>query len=169
MSDTIRVRVPTEDDCDELVRLLKTLDMETNFMLMEAGEVNYSVEKVKNLTNHFNSSPMHEVRVCEHQGSFVGYIKTERVKSKKKQHCATLVIGVLKKFWGSGASQLLLDEIMRNLTHANVNRIDLYVSSDNIRAINFYKKNGFVVEGRKAKAIIKDGVYHDELIMASLI
>ncbi len=45
-------------------------------------------------------------------------------------------------------------------------RIELEVSTDNEKAINFYQSFGFEAEGKKRYAIIKDGEYADLLMMA---
>lgn len=45
-------------------------------------------------------------------------------------------------------------------------RLELGVFIDNERAINLYKSLGFVIEGTKKHAIIRNGKYEDEHIMA---
>jgi putative acetyltransferase len=45
-------------------------------------------------------------------------------------------------------------------------RVELSVFVDNEKAISLYKKFGFVVEGTKVKAGIRNGAYVDEYIMA---
>jgi putative acetyltransferase len=45
-------------------------------------------------------------------------------------------------------------------------RVELCVFTDNQSAISLYKKMGFVVEGTKKFAAIRDGSYIDEYLMA---
>lgn len=47
----------------------------------------------------------------------------------------------------------------------NLRRLQLEVLEYNQTAQKLYKKIGFVEEGRKRKAVFKDGQYVDELIM----
>jgi RimJ/RimL family protein N-acetyltransferase len=42
------------------------------------------------------------------------------------------------------------------------------VFANNTAAAALYRKVGFVEEGTKRKAILIDGTYHDEIIMARL-
>jgi putative acetyltransferase len=49
-----------------------------------------------------------------------------------------------------------------------VSRIELLVFERNEAAIHLYRKFGFVVEGRRRKAIFRDGKYLDDLMMARL-
>lgn len=50
----------------------------------------------------------------------------------------------------------------------NLNKISLEVLSTNERAINLYKKLGFVFEGIKRKEILKNGNWIDSIIMSML-
>jgi RimJ/RimL family protein N-acetyltransferase len=50
--------------------------------------------------------------------------------------------------------------------HLNLARVQLRVIADNDRAIGCYKANGFVVEGRHARAAYLAGRWHDMLTMA---
>jgi RimJ/RimL family protein N-acetyltransferase len=47
-------------------------------------------------------------------------------------------------------------------------RVELAVRADNARAITLYGKLGFEVEGRRQRAMLVDGVYYDDIIMALL-
>jgi putative acetyltransferase len=47
-------------------------------------------------------------------------------------------------------------------------RVELTVFADNERAIALYKKLGFVEEGLKKKAAIRNGQYEDEYLMARI-
>jgi putative acetyltransferase len=52
-------------------------------------------------------------------------------------------IVVAPEFWGSNVAAMLLDEAKR----ISPARLDLLVNKDNIRAIRFYEKHGFVLVG----------------------
>lgn len=49
-----------------------------------------------------------------------------------------------------------------------LDRLELTLMAGNDAAEALYKKFGFVVEGRKKKAVIRDGEYKDEIIMGRL-
>ena len=74
-------------------------------------------------------------------------------------------MSVLKDFWNNGAGTLLMNQFLDWTRQKGVKKIQLEVLDHNLRAINFYKKFGFKMEGRKTKNILlKDG-YHDLLVM----
>ena len=52
-------------------------------------------------------------------------------------------IAVAPEFWGSNVAAMLLDQAKR----ISPARLDLLVNKDNIRAIRFYEKHGFVLVG----------------------
>ena len=74
-----------------------------------------------------------------------------------------------KSCWGQGygteAMQLLLEHAFNTL---NLNRVDLHVYDDNQRAIEMYKRVGFVEEGRLRDYHFREGKYFDTLIMSIL-
>ena len=57
----------------------------------------------------------------------------------------------------------LITFIFNNMS---INKIRLSTFSFNERAIKYYKKCGFVVEGVLKNEIFKDGKYYDEIIMS---
>jgi RimJ/RimL family protein N-acetyltransferase len=69
------------------------------------------------------------------------------------------------KGYGTEAMEVLLDYGFKTV---NLNRIQLRVYEFNSRAINSYKKIGFVEEGRMRQAIFINGEYHDIFIMSFL-
>jgi len=69
------------------------------------------------------------------------------------------------KGYGTEAMELLLDYGFKTL---NLNRIKLRVYEFNSRAINSYKKIGFVEEGRMRQAIFINGEYHNIIFMSIL-
>lgn len=66
---------------------------------------------------------------------------------------------------GTFAVSSIIDHAFKNL---NLRRLQLEVLEYNKSALSLYKKIGFVEEGRKRKAVYKNGEYVDELIMGLL-
>ena len=75
-----------------------------------------------------------------------------------------------KSYQGKGAGYFAVKEILNHaFKDLNLNRIHLTVFSTNQRAINLYKKVGFIEEGRLRQAIYKNGGYNDMLQMSILV
>lgn len=69
------------------------------------------------------------------------------------------------KGYGFEASILLLRHAFGKL---NLNRLELGVHEDNTAARRLYEKLGFVEEGRLRQAFLRDGSYHDLIVMGLL-
>jgi len=55
----------------------------------------------------------------------------------------------LKEYWGKGLGTKLMDEIINILKNEGCKQVSLWVYETNIRARNFYEKNGFIFDGTK--------------------
>jgi putative acetyltransferase len=81
--------------------------------------------------------PQAAILVAEMDGVLEGFVTVDLKTGYLDQ------IVVAPEFWGSNVAGLLLDAGKR-LSPA---RLDLLVNKDNVRAIAFYEKHGFVVTG----------------------
>ncbi len=70
---------------------------------------------------------------------------------------------------GRGAGEYALRKMIEHaFFNMNMNRVELLVLSDNLRAQGLYTKLGFKREGTKRKCVFKDGSYKDMIIMGLL-
>lgn len=101
-------------------------------------------------------------------GEYIGQIDLHKVNYRHRSAELGIVIGE-KKYqgmgYGSEAIELLLKFAFEEM---NLNRIMLHVVSYNQKAIDCYKKLGFVEEGRLRQAHWGEGKYVDMLIFAIL-
>ena len=118
------------------------------------------VEKwFKNLENSYY--------IIECNNSRIGYFRTSNYSHKNKN----IYIGCdLHENWrGKGLSYIAYRKFITFLFEKQkLHKISLEVLSSNIRAINLYKKLGFVEEGRKREDIEKGQIYVDSVIMSIL-
>ena len=79
-------------------------------------------------------------------------------------------ISIKKKYWNNGIGNALVKEVINQAKEIGYEQIELGVFSDNEKAIALYKKLGFEVWGSVKNAFkLKDGTYHDEIIMGKMI
>ena len=88
-------------------------------------------------------------------------------RSNRVRHSGSIGIMVQKEYHRMGIGRAL----MTNLIDIADNwlmlvRIELGAFTDNEKAINLYKSLGFQIEGTKKYAIIRNGKYDDEYLMA---
>jgi RimJ/RimL family protein N-acetyltransferase len=83
-------------------------------------------------------------------------------------HVGDLFMGVLPQWRGQRLGERLLRESLAAADAFGYLRVELGVFGSNARAASLYRKAGFVEEGIKRRAILINGVFHDEIIMARL-
>jgi putative acetyltransferase len=86
------------------------------------------------------------------------------------RHAVTLGMSVDQDWRRQGiGSQLMAQAIAWAKSTGIISRIELAVFERNEKAIRLYQKFGFEIEGKRRKAIFREGEYLDGLIMASLL
>jgi len=77
-----------------------------------------------------------------------------------------IVIGE-KKQWGKGyGTEAVILTLMHGFDKLNLRKIYLFVLSENIAAVELYKKVGFIIEGKFLREILRDGREFDNYRMA---
>ncbi len=81
--------------------------------------------------------PAATITIAEAAGSMVGFVTVDPLTFDLDQ------IVVAPEAWGGGLASALIVEAKR----ISPRGLDLYVNIDNMRAIRFYEKHGFVISG----------------------
>jgi putative acetyltransferase len=81
--------------------------------------------------------PTAAIVVAEAADTLVGLVTVDTATGYLDQ------IVVAPAAWGTGVAEMLLDEAKR----LSPTRLELYVNTDNARAVAFYRKHGFAVAG----------------------
>jgi len=107
--------------------------------------------------------------VAEVDGLLVGELTLFVEQRLRTRHSLSFGIGVDPAFAGRGIGEKL---IRTGLDYAfnwmGIIRVELEVFHDNERALRLYQRLGFEHEGVKRKACLRDGEYHDIVVMAKL-
>lgn len=86
------------------------------------------------------------------------------------KHVATVGMGIISEYREAGIGSKLLELTIQHAKKYNkIEKAELEVYRSNKRAINFYKKHHFNVEGERIKARKLDGVYDNLIIMGRFI
>lgn len=112
--------------------------------MKEYLKTGFSMEKLKEELNNTNS----RFYFAECQDKAIGYLKINLGKSqtdKKNENSLEIErIYVLKEFHGTNAGQVLFEKAVEISKQEKVDYLWLGAWEENPRAIQFYKKNGFV-------------------------
>ena len=136
------------------IHRLQEVGRQTFFETFSAGNTEENIKKYleegfaeEKLYNEL-TNPNSEFYFAETNGKVIGYLKLNFGQSQTElQDDGALEIEriyVLKDFHGKKVGQLLYEKAMEMAMQKNAGYVWLGVWEENPRAINFYKKNGFV-------------------------
>ena len=170
--ETIHIRRVIADDIYKLQSIgRKTFsetfsagNTETN--MKEYLEESFSEERLRAELNNENS----EFYFAEFNNDVIGYLKLNygQAQTELKEDKALEIerIYVLKEFHGKKVGQLLYEKGLQIARQINADYVWLGVWEENLRAVSFYKKNGFI---EFDKHIFKLGEDEQTDIMMKLI
>ncbi len=98
----------------------------------------------------------------------IGWCDVLRQPRPALRHCGVLGLGVLSPYRGQGIGKALLGTTLNAAKERGLTRIELFVRTDNDRAIKLYEKFGFVVEGVLRQHMLVGGVHRDSYLMSVL-
>jgi diamine N-acetyltransferase len=148
--ENIDIKRVALNDIDYLQKIGRRTFSET----FSAGNTEENMKKyleegfsIENLTAELNNKNS-EFYFATIDNKVIGYLKLnfEQSQTELKDDKALEIerIYVLKEFHGKGVGQLLYEKAMQIARRMNADYVWLGVWEENPRAINFYKKNGFV-------------------------
>lgn len=108
-----------------------------------------------------NGNPQFVALDGEH---LVGWCDIWRINDAGSEHCGSLGMGLLATHRGMGIGTRLLTATLDG-ARSRFERVELDVYATNAPAIALYEKAGFAHEGRRRRALLRDGVYDDILTM----
>ena len=165
----VNIREIREDDAASFRNLLTRVDEETQFMLLEPGERQITVEDQRQRIKTILSRDNQTILVAENDNDLIGYLAAIGGDFKRNRHRVHIVIDILQAFIGQKIGTKLFTELEKWTRHHAVHRLELTVMVHNERAIRLYKKMGFEIEGTKKHSLVISGSYVDEYYMAKLI
>lgn len=104
--------------------------------------------------------------VLDYGSEIVGVLTLQRGMYKKNRHTASLGIAIKDGHRSRGHGTRLIENAIEWAREKDIEKIGLEVFSTNVKAIEVYKKIGFVVEGIRAKQFRIDQDYVDDVFMA---
>ena len=105
--------------------------------------------------------------IAEQNGQLIGMTGIFRSLSRKSFHNATIGGVYVKPEWrGYRISEALIRSCLDWAKQHGVAIVKLAVATNNLQAVSCYERCGFTTYGTEPKAILHDGMYYDEYLMA---
>jgi putative acetyltransferase len=123
---------------------------------------------VKVLSNLVASNSFYVVEVG---GAVRGFYRASRHQGRARHAAYLGTFAVAPEARGTGLAKSIIETALSRLNAEGVTRVELTLEADNKRALGFYTKLGFELEGtmRMAYKRSSDPHYLDELLMAKLL
>lgn len=167
---TWSLRCPTKCDADELSKLRVQIDGETENLDREPGEGLLTAEDFEQMIDGDSADEKSLFLVAEAEGKIVGFARCIGHKLSRFKHKAEFGICILKEYWGYGIGTVILENVLMWADAAGIQKISLNVVHTNTKAIQLYKRYGFIEEGLLRKdRIHKDERYYHTVIMGRLL
>jgi ribosomal protein S18 acetylase RimI-like enzyme len=108
--------------------------------------------------------------VYEVSGELAGFYKASRHPGRANHVAYLGSLAVAPKFQGRGVAHAMVTEVIEEFLRSGVKRIELIVESDNTRALAFYARLGFEIEGKLRKFYKRshESAYVDDYIMSKI-
>ncbi|MED3572737.1 GNAT family protein [Cytobacillus praedii] len=163
------IREITTDDAYAFTELMKQVENEAEYMLMEPGERKGTPEQIKKWVEQIGKKKNSAIFVAENEDKIlVGYLAVIGGDTIRTKHTAYVIIGILEEYTGQGIGTKLFQSLDRWARTNDILRIELTVVIENFAGIALYKKMGFEVEGVKRNSIIVKGEILDQYYMSKL-
>ncbi|MEL7358810.1 MAG: GNAT family N-acetyltransferase [Cyanobacteria bacterium J06560_6] len=167
---TIRSAIP--EDAAETLSTFRSIAEEGLYTLAEPDEIRATVADERAAIAEDQKRPGTLYLVAEADGEIVGTIRAESGSYRRTRHFADIDSMWVHPHWrGRGVAHLLITSLQNwAKQHPLLEKLGLFVFSTNTRAIRFYKKYNFVIEGRYSQDMkFGEGNYVDTIAMGKLI
>lgn len=157
------------EDGAEVLAVFNRTHAETDYLLSYPDENSLTAESGGEfLRGQADSSNAIELLAIA-DGKIVGSAGIEAVGGKYKlRHRADFGIAVLKEYWGLGIGRKLTELCIEAARDAGYSQIELQAVAENVRAVEMYKKCGFVEYGRNPRGFNSRESGYQELVYMKL-
>jgi len=170
MSKTI-IRTARIEDAEAVLDIQREVVTEKDYFIAVAEEFNKTAEEHQEWIRKIFEHERETMLVAEVDNKVVGWIVFRSQERKRMHHTGSFAIMLQKNYRNQGIGKLLIHELLSWAEqHPVIEKVSLGTFSTNTRAIELYKKLGFVEEGRKIREFkFSDNEYVDDVLMYKLV
>lgn len=163
---TLVIRVAVKEDASKVNDYKNMVSKETDNLTFGEGEYEITAEKEsENIERIYKSD--NQLMICAFiSDQLVGQLRFNGGSRPRIKHTGEFGITVLKEHWGKGIGGELISYLVEWSKETQiVRKINLWVRSDNHRAIGLYRKSGFVSGGTVTREFFINGKFYDVIHM----
>lgn len=158
-------------DAEAVLSIQREVVGEKDYFIAVSEEFNKTTEEHQEWIQKIIEHERETMFVAEIEGKVVGWIVFKSQERKRMHHTGSFAIMLQKDCRNKGIGKLLIHELLRWAEeHPIIEKVSLGTFSTNTRAIELYKKLGFVEEGRKVKEFkFSENEYVDDVLMYKIV
>ncbi len=157
------IEQPTSEHADELINYSKKIFSSTDQVLTTPEEYSMTVDNEIEWIKILNNNPNSLLLIAKLNSAIIGFLFFISNSKKKASHTGEFGVSVHPDHQGQGVGKRLIETLLQwARKNSQIEKVVLQVFATNKKAIELYKKIGFIEEGRHIKAIKQpDGTYVD--------
>jgi RimJ/RimL family protein N-acetyltransferase len=167
----IHIRPVRVEDAGAVLSIQREVVGEKDYFIAVSEEFNKTTEEHQEWIQKIIEHERETMFVAEIEGKVVGWIVFKSQERKRMHHTGSFAIMLQKDCRNKGIGKLLINELLRWAEeHPIIEKVSLGTFSTNTRAIELYKKLGFVEEGRKVNEFkFNENEYVDDVLMYKFV
>ena len=166
---TAILRSGVEGDGAAVLEQFNQTHGETDYLLSYPDENSFNAEQEGSFLKRKAESDNEVEIIALVDGRVAGTAGVDAIGGKYKlRHRAEFGISVLKEYWGLGIGRALMDACIECARQAGYAQLELTVVAENARAVEMYRRAGFVEFGRNPRGFNSRLSGYQELVSMRL-
>ena len=154
------IRQANASDAAALLQHVQGMTSESDFTTWMPGEFSLTEEQEAELMEQYRAAETKVFLVAIMDDVIAGTLSFSAGNREKLRHRGQFGVGVRKHAWGNGIGGHLIDTLIAWAQGGGIiKKINLQVREDNDRAIDLYRRKGFVLEGTLSREMAADGEF----------
>ena len=163
------LRNGTAADGDAVWAVFQQTHAESDYLLSYPDENSFTAEQEGQFLKRKAESANEVEIIALVDGRVAGTAGVDAIGAKYKlRHRAEFGISVLKEYWGLGIGRALMDACIECAKRAGYAQLELTVVAENARAVEMYRRAGFVEFGRNPRGFNSRISGYQELVSMRL-
>lgn len=142
---------------EDIISFYNKVSKQTEYLGIYEGEYTYNFNTDKDLM------------IIAYTTEIIGIVTISIPNKRKNMHVGTLAIAINNDYCNKGIGRELMARALEWYNNnQELSRVQLFVRTDNLRAIALYKKYNFTIEGEMRNDTYIDGKFYNVYIMSIL-
>lgn len=164
------IRENNKEDASDVLAYMHQMLGETDYLSLRPEEFTFTEEQEKRAIRSYLETPNRVMISAIMDDQIVGMLTFDSGSRERVRHTGIVGVSVLKAYWGNGVASALFDYLLDWAKGNGVTKkINLSVREDNVRAIELYKRLGFIIEGEERMKHFTNGCYYSSIHMGLIL